>query len=35
MIVRQTQRIFQNFARIVKPKLSKYQNVFDLMRDRT
>lgn len=35
MIVKQTLRIFHKFGRLIKPKISKVDNVFELMKDRT
>lgn len=35
MIVKQALRIINCFGRLSKPKISKAENIFDLMRDKT
>lgn len=35
MILRQTSKILRNFARLIKPKISAHDNIFELMKDKS
>lgn len=35
MILRQTTQILRSFGRLIKPKISSHDNIFELMKDKT